>query len=77
MPFLRSRLKPIVVANATAMNTLIADIATGTFAAREAATKQLHTLGEQAESGTRAAFKGDTPLEARRRLNQIPWDIAT
>jgi hypothetical protein len=71
MPFLQSRLKPIVIANAAAMNTLIADLNSGTFAAREAATKQLHALGEQTEPGIRAALKGDTPLEARR------WFLST
>jgi hypothetical protein len=71
MPFLQSRLKPIVVADATAMNKLITDLANGTFAAREAATKQLKALGEQAEPGIRAALKGDTPLESRRRLRQL------
>jgi len=53
------------------MQKLIADLDSGTFAVREAATKQFKALGEQVEPVMRAALKGDLPLETRRRLNQL------
>jgi len=70
-PFIRGRLKPIPVADAAMMRKSIGDLGNGAFAVRDAATKQLKALGEQAEPSMRAALKGDVPLETRRRLSQF------
>src|SRR6185295_19122652 len=71
VPFLRSRLKPVPSPDAAMMRTLIADLGSGTFAVREAATKQLKALGEQAQPAMRAALNDDAPLETRRRLSHL------
>jgi RNA polymerase sigma factor (sigma-70 family) len=75
-PMLRSRLAPVPVADAPTLRRIIADLDSATFAVREAATKQLKALGEQAEPGMRAALKEELPLETRRRLKQLLDDAA-
>lgn len=53
------------------MGRLIADLDSDDFTVREKAKKQLRQLGERAEPGLREALKGKSPLEARRRIEEL------
>jgi WD40 repeat protein len=50
---------------------LIADLDSASFATRKAAIRELGQLGRQAEGALRAAVKGDSTLELKRRAEEL------
>jgi len=71
VPFLRERLKPVVLADQAKIQKWIADLGSTDFAMRQAAAKALEKVGRQVEPVIQNVLKGNTTLEARRRLEQI------
>ena len=69
--FLRGRLKSVAVADAGAIQRLIANLNSDKFAERQTAVKELEKVGEQVQVPIHKALKADISLEARRRLEQI------
>ena len=76
VPFLRDRLKSIAVADPEKLDRWIADLSSDKFAIRQAATKELEKLGQQAEPFLQMALKRNTTLETRLRLEQILKTLA-
>src|SRR5262249_55315026 len=71
VPFLKERLRPAEPADPERIRQLIADLDSQQFAAREAASKELTSLGAEAEPALRAALKGSPSAEHRRRVEAI------
>jgi dipeptidyl aminopeptidase/acylaminoacyl peptidase len=70
-PHLRRQLQSVPVADAGKIQKWIADLNSDTFALRDAASKDLSKIGEQAQMPIQKALKDDLPLETRRRLTQV------
>jgi hypothetical protein len=71
VPFLAARLRPVPGATEARINKLLADLNAKAFAAREAASRELAGLGEQAAPALRRLLKGAPSLEVRRRVEQL------
>ena len=71
VPFLRSRLKPVPVADPGKIMEWIDNLNSEKFIVRQAATKELEKVDVQAIRLIQTAIQGSTSLEARRRLEQI------
>jgi WD40 repeat protein len=69
--FLRSRLQPAVEGDPVRLRQLLADLESTSFAVREAASKELASLGERAEPTLRRALAGSPTLELRRRIEAL------
>jgi hypothetical protein len=68
---LKSRLKPATAIDPELLRRLIADLDSEKFAAREAASRELERLGEEAAPALRRALADRPPLETRRRLEPL------
>lgn len=76
LPFLRDRLRPVPAPDLRRLRQLIVELDHKEFAAREAASKALETLGTGAEPILRETLAGKPSLEARRRIEALlatPW----
>jgi RNA polymerase sigma factor (sigma-70 family) len=71
VPLLRERLKPAPAVDAKVVARLIADLGADQFETREAAFRELRTLGDSAALPLREALKTAKVLELRRRLEQL------
>jgi hypothetical protein len=71
MPLLKERLRAASPANAERVASLIAELDSAAFAARQKAGQALEDLGEAAEGAVRKALQGKVTLEVRRRLEQV------
>jgi RNA polymerase sigma factor (sigma-70 family) len=71
VPFLRDRLKPVATADNVKIQKWITELASDTFAVRQAAAKELEKVGEQVRAPIQKALKGDLSLETRRRLEAV------
>jgi RNA polymerase sigma factor (sigma-70 family) len=67
----RDRLRPIREGAPDKLRQLIADLDSGEFETREAATKQLIDLGEGAGPALRAALKASPSAEQKKRIGEI------
>jgi RNA polymerase sigma factor (sigma-70 family) len=67
VPFLRGKLKPIVAVLPDRVAGLLADLDSGSFATREAASKALERLGPGATGSVRAALAKTSSAEVKRR----------
>ncbi|HJT77079.1 MAG TPA: hypothetical protein VJ739_07725, partial [Gemmataceae bacterium] len=71
VPFLGSRLRPVVAADPKRIEQWIGDLDSDRFEVREAASRGLSGLGEQAESALRQVLKGTPSAERRRRVQSL------
>jgi WD40 repeat protein len=71
LPLLRTRLKPIEVADAAKVRAWIADLDSPRFAVRQGAARALEKMGGQFEPVLQETLQKDLSLETRRRLEQI------
>jgi WD40 repeat protein len=69
--FLAGRLHPVKSPDEKRLKQLVADLDAGDFKTREAASRQLARLGEQAEVVLRQASKARPSLEAQRRIKHL------
>lgn len=76
VPFLQRHLDPISRADAGKIQHAIADLNSGKFTVRQAATKELLKIGAQVIAPIQKAMAGDIPLETRRRLEDIVNKLA-
>jgi WD40 repeat protein len=72
--FLGKRLRP-APARDLPLDGLIADLNSGRFAAREAATRALRNSGAAAESALRRALEKGPPLETRKRIEALLGEL--
>jgi sugar lactone lactonase YvrE len=68
VPFLGEHVKPAPAAEARRVAALLADLGSEQFPVRDRAMKELTKLGEVAAPALNKAFRGDPPLEVKRRL---------
>jgi hypothetical protein len=68
MPVLKNHLAPVRPVDAEQLRRLLADLDSDMFAVREAAQKELMTLGELAAPSLRQALERGPSPEARRRI---------
>jgi WD40 repeat protein len=71
VPLLHERLHPAPAVPADRLRQLLYDLNSSRFRQREAATKQLADLEEQAEPALRAALKGNLSAEQRERIEPL------
>jgi hypothetical protein len=71
LAFLRARIKPSSTPEAAAISKSVADLDSDSFKLREAASKRLKELGQQAESALRAALASKPSPEKRRRIEEL------
>jgi hypothetical protein len=71
VPFLAGRLRPAVAVDAKRVERLITDLDSDRFEVRDAATRELTQMGEQAEPALRRALEGKPSPEARRRVEAL------
>ncbi len=71
LPFLTQRLAVVPPADAGQLHRLIADLDSGAFTKREAASRELSKLGIAAEPAVRAALAKASSLEVRKRLGKL------
>src|SRR4051812_12145123 len=71
VPFLRDRIKPLQPAAKDITGPLLAELATESFARRDAATKRLKELAHSAEPAMREQLTTNLPLEVRQRLELL------
>jgi hypothetical protein len=71
VPFLSERLRPAATVPPERFQQLLADLNSNRFGQREAATKQLTDLEEQAEPALQEALKGNPSPEQRRRIESL------
>src|SRR5262249_4872785 len=71
VPFLTDSLHPAVKIDAAKVQQWIADLGAEEFAVREAASKELAQLGEDAEPELQQALKNNASPEAGQRLQQL------
>jgi hypothetical protein len=71
VPFLRSRLPPVVPPDATRLAKLVADLDADRFEDREKASEELRRLGELAEMALRKALAGAPTAELRKRAEDL------
>lgn len=69
--FLRKRLTSMTTVDTQRIEQLIADLDSDTFTVRDAASKELETLGEQAGAALEKALAGNPSAETRRRLEAL------
>ncbi len=69
--FLKERLKPIPPVPPDVLHSLLDDLDSEQFAAREAAQKKLRAFGEQVASALRTELKAKPSLEKRKRIEEI------
>jgi hypothetical protein len=71
VPFLKGRLRPVTPAAPAVVRSLLDDLDSDRFQAREAAERKLRELGERAGPPLREALKGKPSLEKRRRAEAV------
>ncbi len=71
VPLLRKRLRPVQTHPEEETRPLLADLDSGSFQRREAATKRLRELGRGAEPALRAALDGKPSAEKKRRIEEL------
>lgn len=74
VPFLRERLRPAREPDSTNVERivqLIADLDNDAFAAREKASRELATLGKEAEPALRKALASGPSVESKRRIEEL------
>jgi WD40 repeat protein len=71
VPFLRPRLKPVVVVNSERLTRLITELDDQRYAVRRRATKELERLDRQALPVIRKALQGKLSKEAHRLLTHL------
>jgi len=71
VPYLRTRLHPVAIADAKRLKQWIADLDSEKFAVREKAASELEKLGEAALHAMRKTLDERPALETRRRLEQL------
>jgi hypothetical protein len=71
VPLLRDRLRPAVALPADELHGLVQDLDSPQFSRREAASRRLVEMGEEAEPTLRQALADKPSAEARRRLERI------
>jgi hypothetical protein len=71
VPFLRGRVAPVKPADADLVGRLVKQLDADDFATRQAATRQLETLGGVAVPALRQALAAKPPLEVTRRIEAI------
>jgi hypothetical protein len=71
VPFLRDRLKAVVLADQDNIQRWIAELSSDKFVVRQAAAKELEKVGQQVGPPIQKALKENLSLETRRRLEQI------
>jgi len=76
LPFIRDRLRPVAIVDASNVRQWVTDLDNDKFAVRQAAAKELEKAGEQVRSFIQDAFKGNVTLETRRRLEQILQNLS-
>jgi hypothetical protein len=76
MNWLRDRLQPAREVPADQLRAAIADLDSTDFSRRQAASKRLAALADQAVPALHAALKGDLSLEQRRRIEQVLASLA-
>jgi hypothetical protein len=69
VPFLRNRVRPVPIADAKEIHSLIADMENPKSAIREAASRKLIDLGDQAEPLLLKALDGKPSPDLRARIN--------
>jgi WD40 repeat protein len=74
---LAARLQPAAAADAKWVRRLITDLDSDQFAVREAASRELETLGDQVEAALGRAVAGNPALETRRRLESLMVSLQT
>jgi WD40 repeat protein len=68
---LKARLKPVEPVDPERIRRLLADLDSREFTVRQAASRALKQIGDQAEPHLRAALEGKPSLELRRRIEEI------
>jgi hypothetical protein len=71
VPLLRERLRPAAPADGRRVERLVADLDADEFAAREAASRELAALGQQAEAALRREVARPASTEAKRRAERL------
>ncbi len=71
VPLLRKRLRPVRSHSDEEMRPLLADLDSGSFQRRQAATKRLRELGRGAEPALRAALGGKPSVEKKQRIEEL------
>jgi RNA polymerase sigma factor (sigma-70 family) len=71
VPWMQQRLRPREPAKPEKIAQVIADLESGTFAVREAASQLLRDLDTESEPALRRALQGTLSLEARQRMEQL------
>jgi WD40 repeat protein len=71
VPLLRRRLRPVAHADPEQVDRWVAELDSGTYAARERAGRELDGLGEAAVPALRRALAAGPPLEQRRRIERL------
>ena len=77
VPYLAQRLKPAAAPNEQRAARLIADIDSDDFAKRDSAVKELERTGDVVLPALRKALAGKSPLEMRRRMEQLVEKLET
>jgi WD40 repeat protein len=76
----KQRLKQLEKIDPQRIRRLLMDLDSSEFAVREAATKELEQIGEQADPLLREALKNKPSLEVRRRIEPLlvrPWIVTS
>jgi RNA polymerase sigma factor (sigma-70 family) len=71
VPLLRERLRPVAAADEKQVRKWLGDLESKQFAARQGAVRALERLHGQGERAVLDAMKGESSLEARRRLEGV------
>jgi HEAT repeat protein len=71
VPWLRERLRPVVVPNSSRTISLIDDLKSDKYGVRERAGKELEALADGAAPALRKALEGAPSLELRRRVERL------
>jgi hypothetical protein len=77
LPFLESRIRPVVAADGNVLRKLIAELDSRDFKRRQRATKDLRRLGETAEPALREALKRGDHAEVQASVERLLQEIAT
>jgi WD40 repeat protein len=70
-PFLRERLRPVILPEDKQLARLLADLDSDDFSTREKATRELEALGETAAPALRKVLEGKPSVETRRRVSRL------
>jgi WD40 repeat protein len=71
LSLLKQELRPAASPDPRRLAQLLGELENSDFAAREAATRELKTMGESAEASLRKALASNPSAEARRRLEDL------